>query len=166
METFQEGGSGFSQWACSAMTPFDAQHLLFDLLPLEKAMPTLLAGTPGPPEAIEWVAAAEVSPAQKAALWLYVDDLTSAHEIVQALATPTGAFLHAIVHRREGDYWNSKYWFRQAGHHPVIDAVLHYEPYDLVTRAQEAGAHNPADLIELQRAEWKAIFEHTAEEGS
>src|SRR5579862_3371189 len=110
---------------------YDLQPL-FELVPLEKAMPTLLATTPGPAEAIACVETLEPPPPVKAALWLYVDHIENAHRLVQDLATPTGAFLHAIVHRREGDYWNSKYWYRQAGHHPVIDAIVHYEPYDLV----------------------------------
>lgn len=147
------------------MTQIEGFEALFAMLPLERAMPRLLVVEPGPEDAVAWVEAAETIPAVKAALWLYVDELEKAHQIVQDVHTPTGAFLHAIVHRREGDFWNSKYWYRQAGHHPVIDAVVHYEPYDLVDRAQVAGAANPADLIALQRAEWKAILDYAVQEG-
>jgi hypothetical protein len=139
---------------------------LFELLPLEKAMPTLLATTPGPAEAIACVETLEATPVVKAALWLYVDHLENAHHIVQDLHTPTGAFLHGMVHRREGDFSNSKYWFRQAGHHPVIDQLIHYEPYDLVTRAEEARADNPAEVVALQRAEWQAIFDYAVRESA
>jgi len=138
---------------------------LFELLPIDRAMGHLLCKTPASTEATAWVEACDCTPAVKAALWLYVDELDKAHAIVQDLHTPTGAFLHAIVHRREGDFWNSKYWFRQAGHHPVISHIEHYEPYDLVQRADEAGGADPQDLIDLQRAEWKAIFDYAVQAG-
>ncbi len=31
--------------------------------------------------------------------------------------------LHALVHRREGDYWNSEYWLREVGKHPLFDML-------------------------------------------
>ncbi len=38
-----------------------------------------------------------------------------AHEIVQRLDTVMAARIHAYLHRKEGDDWNSRYWHRQAG---------------------------------------------------
>ena len=40
--------------------------------------------------------------------------LDDAHAIVQDIDSPEAAYWHGILHRAEGDYWNSKYWFRQA----------------------------------------------------
>lgn len=57
--------------------------------------------------------------AWKAALHLWNDSLQRAHDLVQHLETPTGYALHGIMHRREGDYDNAKYWFRRAGDHPA-----------------------------------------------
>jgi hypothetical protein len=54
------------------------------------------------------------------ALWLHHDFLEESHEISQELHTPTGSFLHAIMHRREPDAFNSKYWWRRVGVHPVF----------------------------------------------
>jgi len=54
---------------------------------------------------------------------LWHDCLDASHTLSQAIDTPDGSFLHAIMHRREPDYWNSKYWWRQAGRHPAFDDV-------------------------------------------
>lgn len=56
----------------------------------------------------------------KAGLLLWADALNAAHEIVQEVTTPTGSYWHAIMHRREPDWANSKYWFRKVGEHPIF----------------------------------------------
>lgn len=64
--------------------------------------------------------AAETRRAIKALVLLWHDHLDAAHRIAQALETRDGALVHAIVHRREPDFWNSKYWWRRAGEHPCF----------------------------------------------
>ncbi|RED63825.1 hypothetical protein [Cohnella lupini] len=61
--------------------------------------------------------------AWKAALHLWNDSLAAAHDLVEQLNTPTGAALHGIIHRREGDYDNAGYWFRLAGNHPAYHGL-------------------------------------------
>jgi hypothetical protein len=56
-------------------------------------------------------------------LWLYHDFLDESHTLSQDIHTPTGSFWHAIMHRREGDYGNSKYWWHRVGAHPAFAAV-------------------------------------------
>lgn len=64
--------------------------------------------------------ASQAVQAMAAALYLWNDSLESAHRIVQLFEyIPTFDLLHGIVHRREGDYANSRYWLRNAGHHPA-----------------------------------------------
>ncbi|HLK15791.1 MAG TPA: hypothetical protein VKT78_13390 [Fimbriimonadaceae bacterium] len=135
---------------------------LFELLAPDRAMQTLLAGTPGLPEAISWIEAADVSPEMRAALWLYVDELDQAHVIVQDIPSSTGSYLHAILHRREGDYSNSKYWFRRSGPHPLLELLPGYDPIRFVDQAEAAGSSNPAELVATQRSEWKAVFDYLA----
>lgn len=55
----------------------------------------------------------------RAAALLYHDHHDPAHDIVQDLSDADGALIHAILHRREPDYWNAKYWFRRVDMHPV-----------------------------------------------
>jgi hypothetical protein len=38
-----------------------------------------------------------------------------AHEIVQRMDDVMAARIHAYLHRKEGDDWNSRYWHRRAG---------------------------------------------------
>src|SRR5262249_13084626 len=55
-----------------------------------------------------------------AGLWLYHDYVDEAHTLSQEIAPPTGSYWHALVHRREPDLENSKYWFRRVGTHPIF----------------------------------------------
>jgi dienelactone hydrolase len=38
----------------------------------------------------------------------------TAHEIAQDVATESGAWVHAYLHRKEGDPGNAAYWYRRA----------------------------------------------------
>jgi hypothetical protein len=42
-------------------------------------------------------------------------DWTRAHEIAQDIETADAAWVHAYLHRREGDQSNAAYWYRRAG---------------------------------------------------
>ena len=56
-------------------------------------------------------------------VWLLHDFLDESHTISQDIETPSGSFWHGIMHRREGDFGNAKYWFRRVGEHPVFEHV-------------------------------------------
>jgi len=58
-----------------------------------------------------------------AGLWLYHDFLDESHALSQEIHTTTGSFWHAIMHRREGDFGNSKYWWNRVGNHPAFDTL-------------------------------------------
>lgn len=50
------------------------------------------------------------------ALWLAENGAwEQAHTVAQAADGPDGAWVHAYLHRREGDAVNARYWYRQAG---------------------------------------------------
>ena len=42
-------------------------------------------------------------------------DWDAAHRIVQNIEDPSAYWLHAILHKIEGDLDNSRYWYRRAG---------------------------------------------------
>lgn len=41
-------------------------------------------------------------------------DWHTAHQIAQACDTTDGAWVHAYLHRKEGDLGNARYWYRRA----------------------------------------------------
>ena len=62
---------------------------------------------PGPPH--------DLSPALRA-LWQDAKgNWSAAHTIVQDIEDQTGCWIHAYLHRKEGDHGNAGYWYRRAG---------------------------------------------------
>ena len=50
------------------------------------------------------------------ALWFdAVGDWERAHALAQDVDTPDGSWVHAYLHRKEGDGDNAAYWYRRAG---------------------------------------------------
>jgi hypothetical protein len=72
--------------------------------------------------------ASPLNEAVLAGLWLLAGDLDRSHAFSQEIPTPTGSFWHGIMHRREGDYENAKYWFRRVGRHPLLAAMAAHVP--------------------------------------
>jgi hypothetical protein len=126
--------------------------------------------------------------AMLAGLWLYHDWLDESHAISQELHSPTGSFWHAIMHRREGDFSNAKYWYARCRRHPALGAIaaqaralvdglaardtLHrlvrheWDPDGFVD-VVEAIHHKPDDplyaaAVRLQHVEWNVLFAHCA----
>ncbi len=56
------------------------------------------------------------------ALWLF-GFLDEAHTLTQQDHTPEGAYWHALVHRSDGDFNNSLYWFNRVGAHPLYTSL-------------------------------------------
>lgn len=107
-----------------------------------------------------------------AALWLHFDFLDESHTISQEIKTAEGSYWHAIMHRREPDADNSKYWFRRVGSHHVIDELSdisrkegfgYTSPFDFVDfceRVRGSGSREEALACRVQLMEWMILFDH------
>ena len=49
------------------------------------------------------------------ALWHdYHDDWHSSHKLIDRESDKDYAWVHAYLHRKEGDLWNARYWYRRS----------------------------------------------------
>ncbi len=149
------------------------------------ALPRLAALGPGSPvKAVEvglrrfnprtdlgtLVTTSDAARACQAGLWLYYDYLHESHEVSQELETPEGNFWHAVMHRREPDAANSKYWWRRVGPHPVLAQIREESPalgyaftspeefVDFCERVR--GSNSPDENLakRVQLLEWQLLF--------
>ncbi len=56
-----------------------------------------------------------VSPVLAALWWDAKGNWARGHEIAQDVESSDGAWVHAYLHRKEGDNGNAGYWYRRAG---------------------------------------------------
>ena len=74
-----------------------------------------------------------LSPALEALWWDAKGEWDKAHERAQeGKDQAAGAWVHAYLHRKEGDLSNARYWYRQASRPPVEDAPLEAEWEEIV----------------------------------
>ena len=59
-------------------------------------------------------------------------DWNAAHHVAQDVEDETGAWVHAYLHRKEGDLSNASYWYHRA-HRPVQSGSLETEWAQIVT---------------------------------
>jgi hypothetical protein len=63
---------------------------------------------------------------QVALWWDAKGDWAKAHESAQEDPSQAGAWVHAYLHRKEGDSANAGYWYRRAGK-PTFNGILEAE---------------------------------------
>ena len=73
-----------------------------------------------------------LAPPLAALWWAAKGDWDAAHKIVQDESDANSAWVHAYLHRVEGDLGNAGYWYRQAGK-PISEATLDREWDEIVS---------------------------------
>ena len=105
------------------------------------------------------IAALDAPDAVKAGLHLLNDDLDHAHELAQAHeGDKTCDYWHAILHRREGDFENAKYWLRQVGRHPVLSRVHDGGPPAAIRFVEQCRDAGPADMALLEATQKREML--------
>jgi len=56
-----------------------------------------------------------LSPPLRALWWAARGDWTRAHDTIDDSEAPDGMWVHAHLHRQEGDQSNARYWYDRAG---------------------------------------------------
>jgi hypothetical protein len=67
--------------------------------------------------------ASSVEPPLAALWWAAKGDWDKAHKIVMNEETADAAWVHAYLHRVEGDLGNAGYWYRRAGQPAAQDSL-------------------------------------------
>ncbi|MDP6042560.1 MAG: hypothetical protein QGG64_28670, partial [Candidatus Latescibacteria bacterium] len=119
------------------------------------------------------------------AVWLYHNFLDTSHTISQGILTETGSYWHGIMHRREPDFSNSKYWFHKVGYHAIFDTLCQEAAQiassadgapealasqsswdsagfvDLCADALEGRSAHDTSCREIQQREWELLFDYS-----
>lgn len=107
-----------------------------------------------------------------------LDDLDGCHQFFQDAGSDLGSYWHGMMHRREGDFDNARYWFRRAGKLPFFDELHHeaaqfsadmssqssWDPYlftGLCEQHRFGAEDESGELMKLQRAEFDVVFNYT-----
>ena len=116
-------------------------------------------------------------PVVRGGLLYALDDLAGCHEFFQDTASDVVSYWHGMMHRREADFDNARYWFRRSGTLPFFDTLHHraalisaeaarqssWDPYLFTGECEQHrfGADSDvAELVRLQRAVFDVVFDY------
>lgn len=129
---------------------------------------------------------ADMARACLAGIWLHHNFLEESHQISQSIATATGSYWHGLMHRREPDFSNSKYWFHRVEAHPIFEPLRlaavelvavnardastdfllnqsRWDPFAFIDFCENCvQRQSPAEALcrQIQQAEWNLLFDY------
>ncbi len=106
-----------------------------------------------------------------------VDALDAAHAFFQDDPSDLGSYWHGMLHRREGDFDNARYWFRRVGrlsifnelhraaceHSATMARQDHWDAYLLTGLCEQVKFGAPelaAECVKLQQVEFEGLFDY------
>ena len=152
-----------------------------------------------PTEPLSWNLPGEISKADDATLFgdkpvrspallrgglLYaVDALDAAHAFFQDDPSDLGSYWHGMLHRREGDFDNARYWFRRAGRLSVFSKLQsaacehsatmarqdNWDAYLLTGLCEQAkfgDTELAPECVKLQLCEFEGLFDYCWRQGA
>jgi hypothetical protein len=157
------------------------EELLLRLVPTEPGHPEMIRRIREAPE-IELTGGAMLADGTypqmvRAGMFYAYDAIDESHRIIQQIPSDEASYWHGMVHRREGDFENARYWFRRTGRlglfgemharsaevSPLMGRQSDWDPYVLVGQCEQArfgGDVDQKELVGLQRLEFEVMFDH------
>jgi hypothetical protein len=107
-----------------------------------------------------------------------LDDLAGCHEFFQNTASDLVSYWHGMMHRREADFDNARYWFRRSGALPFFDTLhrrtaeistemakqMSWDPYLFTGQCEQhrfGADSDEGNLARLQKAEFDVVFDYS-----
>jgi len=111
-----------------------------------------------------------------------LDDLAGCHEFFQNTACDLVGYWQGMMHRREADFENARYWFRRSGALPFFDTLHHkaalisadvakqlsWDPYLFTGNCEQqrfGGELSEPELVKVQQAEFEVVFDYSWRQG-
>ena len=159
--------------------PFDPTAYGSDIasvLAASSSMPLIASASPTAAQKRLVKSCDSASPLVLAALWTYLSCFDEAHKIAQEIRNAEGSYWHAILHRREPDAFNSGYWFRKVGVHPIFEELrkeadasgyaraVRWDPLAFIDFCEQARTRAESSdeqiACAVTRAEWQLLFDY------
>ena len=116
-------------------------------------------------------------PLLRAGLFYYHNAIEDSHREAARAEGDLAAYWHGMVHRREGDFDNARYWMRRAGEQPIFQELhgraaegapnmgrqSNWDPFLFVNLCEQYkyGAHEyRKEIGTLQRVEFAVMFDY------